>query len=53
MNYDLTNLQENARKQGFYGEAHIKFENGEIVLIEVQQKFKPKDFERIVLVQIA
>jgi hypothetical protein len=50
---DLRELQEKAKIEKFYGEALIKFEAGEIKLIELTQKFKPADFSRMVLVQIA
>lgn len=45
---DLNTLQENARKQRFYGETVIKWENGEPTMLDVHQKFKPKDAERAI-----
>ena len=36
---------ERAEAERFYGEMVIRWENGSPVIVEVHQKFKPKDFE--------
>lgn len=49
---DLKEFQAKARAERFYGETVIKWENGEAVLFEVHQKFKPKDFPNLILIQV-
>jgi hypothetical protein len=49
---DLKEFQEKAKHEHFWGETLIKWENGEPVLFEVHQKFKPKDFPNLVIVQV-
>lgn len=47
---DLTAVVQFTQKlmvDNFYGEVRQKWQNGQIVLIEVEQQIKPKDFIRV------
>lgn len=48
----LQEFQDKMKRDSFWGETNIKWENGVPVLIEVQQKLKPKDFVNFVLIQV-
>lgn len=49
---DLNELHKKARDGKFYGETIIKWEAGEPVFVEVHQKLKPKDFGRLIFIQV-
>jgi hypothetical protein len=45
---DLGIIQQELKKNRFYGELTIRFQAGSIVLLEKKETFKPSDFEMLV-----
>lgn len=43
----LADLQSLAKKEKLWGELHVRFENGEIVLIRQDWTYKPSDFYKL------
>lgn len=45
---DLGLIQQELKKNRFYGELSIRFQGGSIVLLEKKETFKPSDFETLI-----
>ena len=45
---DLGMIQQELKKNRFYGDLTIRFQGGSIVLLEKKETFKPSDFEMLI-----
>ena len=46
--FDYDDFKKKARSQHFHGDVLLKFKDGEVVLVRVEQTFQIKDFDRII-----
>lgn len=49
---DLARLHEGLETERFWGKITQHWQDGRIVLIEKQQTFKPKDFDKVLIVTL-
>mgnify|MGYP001591992290 CR=1 FL=1 len=45
--FNLSELQKKLETIHFWGDTNLKWQDGELILIETKQTFKPKDFDRV------